>query len=273
VRESTASRVAARHRRLRVALYAALALMMWPLGAHAQDRFEIQVYDSQIAPPGGVGLEVHVNHVAAGTHDVENGEAPTDRQTHLTFEPHLGLTPWCELGAYFQAGFDADGTARWAGFKGRFKARLPRRYARDIIGLAVNLELSDVPARYESNVLGSEIRPVIDFAWRRLYASINPILDIDLEGKLAGRPQLQPAAKVAITAMPNLAFGLEYYSAFGAVTGFSPLSQQTHQLYAVVDVAHVISPKLAVDVNFGAGYNLADNGDRWVVKAIVGIGR
>jgi hypothetical protein len=250
-----------------------VAVGCWPAVARAQDRFEIQVYDAEVAPPGGVGLELHINHVAAGTKDVENGEAPTNHQTHLTFEPHLGLTPWCELGAYFQAGFDADGTAHWGGFKGRFKVRLPRRYARNVIGLAVNFEIADVPARYESNVLGSEIRPIIDFAWKRLYAAINPIVDLDLEGKQAGRPQLQPAAKVTMSAMPGLAFGVEYYSAFGPVTQFLPASQQTHQLYAIVDIVHAISPKLIVDVNFGAGYNLADNGDRWVVKAIVGIGR
>jgi hypothetical protein len=258
---------------MRAALSVLIFFVLLPATARAQDRFEIQVYDAAVAPPGGVGLEVHINHVAAGTKDVENGEAPTNRQTHLTFEPHLGLAPWCELGAYFQAGFDADGTAHWAGFKGRFKVRLPRRYAHNLIGLAMNFEVSDVPARYEANVLGGEIRPVIDFEWNRLYASINPIVGLDLQGAQAGRPQLQPAAKVAVTAMQGLAFGVEYYSAFGPVTQFLPLSQQTHQLYAVVDIVHAISPKLIVDVNFGAGYNLADNGDRWVVKAIVGIGR
>jgi hypothetical protein len=254
---------------------AALVLaLLAPATARAQDRFEIQVYDAETAPPAGFGLETHINHVAAGTTQPSpDGEAATDQQTHLTFEPHLGICRWCELGAYFQYGFDGDGSGRWAGFKGRFKMRLPRRYARGLIGLALNVELSVVPARYEANVLGSELRPIIDVRWKRLYASLNPIIDIDLRGAIAGRPQLQPAAKLAVAAGYGLAFGLEYYGAYGPVTGFYGVGEQTHRLFAVIDLVHEISARLGFDVNFGVGYNLADNGDRWVVKAIVGVGR
>jgi hypothetical protein len=258
---------------MRTAPLLVAALSLLSTRARAQDRFEIQVYDSETAPAGGFGLETHVNHVAAGTSTAVDGEAPSEHQTHLTFEPHLGLTPWCELGAYFQLGFDADGSGHWAGFKGRFKARLPRRYLRGLFGFALNGEISVIPARYEINVLGSELRPIVDLAWRRLYASLNPIIDVDLLGPYAGRPQLEPAATVTVAATRALAFGVEYYAAFGPVTHFAATSGQTHLLFAVVNVLHAISPKLEVAANFGVGYNLADNGERWVVKAIVGIGR
>src|SRR5690349_15975047 len=210
-----------------------LALMATATTARAQDRFEIQVYDADTAPPAGVGVETHVNHTAAGTTQAApDGEAATEHQTHLTFEPHVGVAGWCELGAYFQFEFDADGTARWAGFKGRLKARLPRRYVHELLGLALNVELSVIPARFEPNVLGSELRPIIDVRWRWLYASLNPIVGFDLMGVQAGRPQLEPAAKVAFTAVEGLAFGLEYYSALGPVTEFYPVTQQTHRLFA-----------------------------------------
>jgi hypothetical protein len=253
---------------------AALALLGLAAPARAQDRFEIQVYDADTAPPTAFGLETHINHVAAGTTAPSpDGEAATDHQTHLTFEPHLGVCRWCELGAYFQFGFDSDGSGHWAGFKGRFKTRLPRRYAHELIGLALNVEISVVPARYEANVLGGELRPIIDVRWRRLYASLNPIIGFDLMGPDAARPQLEPAAKIAVTAMPGLSFGAEYYSAYGPITHPFAAGDETHRLFAVVDLIRELSERLAVDVNFGVGYNLVAAGDRWVVKAIVAIGR
>src|SRR6266568_4397187 len=76
---------------------AVLLLALAAAEARAQDRFEIQVYDAQTAPPGGFGLETHLNHVFA---DVD--------ETHLTFEPHLGVAPWLEVGGYFQTAVRAE---------------------------------------------------------------------------------------------------------------------------------------------------------------------
>jgi hypothetical protein len=242
--------------------------------AHAQDRFEIQVYDSLTAPPGAFGLETHVNHIISGTTQAAvDGEQPSDGLTHLTLEPHVGVTSWSEVGAYVQFAMDPSGDGHWGGFKLRYKMRLPRRYAHGLIGLALNVELSVVPSRYEANVYGSELRPIFDILWRRLYFAINPIIDIDLAGAYAGRPQLQPAFKASVAALPSLLFfGLEYYTNFGPVTSFLSAAQQTHRLFAVVDVAHLISPRLNFDLNFGVGYNLTGNGDRWVIKGIIGLG-
>jgi hypothetical protein len=242
--------------------------------AYAQDRFEIQVYDVETAPRGGVVLETHVNVMSASTAaSAVSNDAPSGRQTHLTFEPHVGLARWCELGAYLQAAFDPDGVARWGGFKGRFKMRLPHRYVHGVIGLALNVELSVVPARYESNVYGSELRPIVEFAYRRLYASINPILSIDLAGTEKGRPQLEPAAKLAVVAAAGVSVGAEYYAGLGAITGFLALAQQTHRLFAVIDVTREITKRFGVSVNFGVGADLIGSGDRLIVKTIVGIGR
>lgn len=242
--------------------------------ARAQDCFDIQVYDSETAPPGGVGLETHINHVFDGTTQAAlDGELPTDGQTHLTLEPHIGVTRWSELGAYIQFVLDSEGDGHWGGFKLRYKMRLPRRFAHGIIGLALNVELSVVPQTYEANVYGSELRPIFDVTWRRFYFAINPIVDIDFAGAFAGRPQLQPALKASVAALPSLLyFGVEYYTNFGPITGFLPAAEQTHRLFAVVDVAHPITPRLGLAVNFGVGYNLTGNGDRWVVKGIIGLG-
>ncbi len=241
--------------------------------ALAQDRFEIQVYDAEIAPPGGVGVELHYNTVADGTSQPSaDGELATNHLTHLTLEPHVGIASWCELGGYLQAAVLPDGSLRYAGVKLRWKMRIPHRFAGGLIGLALNLELSIVPAAFEANVYGSELRPVIDVRWKRLYFALNPIIGFDLGGAQAGRPQIQPAFKFSVTVNSALALGIEYYAAFGPVTAVTPAAEQVHRLFAVLDVFHRVSQHLDFDLNAGVGYNLTGSGDRWVAKAIFGLG-
>ena len=83
--------------------------------AAAQDRFEIQVYDSEIAAPGSFGVEVHLNTVASGTQQVAGPERPTDHLSHFTLEPHLGATSWLEVGAYVQSAGTAEGQLEYGG--------------------------------------------------------------------------------------------------------------------------------------------------------------
>src|SRR5262249_37592255 len=154
--------------RVRAACVVALVLMAAP--ARAQDRFEIQVYNSETAPPGDFGVEHHINVIAQGRTTVVDGELPTDRVLHLTFEPHIGLAVWCGAGASLQPAVRPDVTFDYAGVKLRYKARIPRRL-RGLVGLALNLELSSVPEIYEATRLGAEVRPIIDVQWKRLWAS------------------------------------------------------------------------------------------------------
>jgi hypothetical protein len=170
--------------------------------ARAQDAFEIQVYDSDTAARLEPGIEVHLNTAA---------------ETHATFEPHLGLTDWLELGGYFQTAVSSERGLDYAGVKLRLKARLPQKLWHDRVGLALNGELSTVPARYEPNMWGSELRPIVDVTAGVLYASFNPIVTVDLAGDLAGRPQLEPAAKLALRATERMSLGIEAYTALGPI--------------------------------------------------------
>ena len=138
--------------RAAAAIAVAVALGL-PAVAHAQDAFEVQVYDTLTAPRGEAGLEMHLNQHAI--------DGATD-ETHLTFEPHYGLADWAELGGYFQTAVTAAGDLAYAGVKLRLKLRRPHRMWDDRIGLAINGELSAVPSRFEPQVWGSEIRPILD---------------------------------------------------------------------------------------------------------------
>ena len=222
--------------------------------AWAQDEFEIQVYDVEVALRGEVGLETHVNqHLIDAAPD----------ETHVTFEPHYGLTDWAELGGYFQTALSTTGDLAYAGVKLRLKLRWPRRVWEDRLGLAVNGEVSVVPARFEPNEWGSEIRPIIDLEIGRLYASINPIVTTDLHGSLAGHPQLEPAAKLTVKARTTLAIGVEAYGAFGPVDDLG--SEDVTRVFGVVDLTGSWW-----DLNLGAGWAWGTT-DHPIAKLIFGV--
>jgi hypothetical protein len=222
--------------------------------AHAQDAFEIQVYDTATAERGESELELHMNqHVIAGA----AGE------THLTLEPHYGLAAWAELGGYFQTAVTTTGDLAYAGVKLRLKLRRPHRVWDDRIGLAINGELSAVPSRFEPQVWGGEVRPIIDLTVGRLYAAFNPILSVELRGEVAGHPQLEPAAKLTAKLAADVAVGVEAYGAFGPIDDLG--SEHASRLLGVVDVTGGWW-----DVNLGGGYGWGSP-DHVVAKLIVGI--
>lgn len=245
----------------------ALAILVlvcgWARVAAAQDAFEIQVYDSQTADPGDFGLEVHLNYVASGVTTPSETELPSDRVAHLTLEPHVGLASWCEAGAYFQTALRPDGSFDYAGVKLRLKTRVPHKVARGLVGLALNFELSAVPRTYEAAGLGGELRPIIDVAWKRLYASVNPIVTVGFFGADAGHPQLEPAATVLVSLVEGWAMGVEYYGAYGPIDRPLPAGAEVHRLFVVSTMSYKW-----FGLHVGGGYGFGA-GDKWIAKAIL----
>jgi hypothetical protein len=233
---------------------AAVAILGVPGLARAQDAFEVQVYDSATAERGEAGIELHLNqHAIAGAAD----------ETHLTFEPHYGLAAWAELGGYFQTAATTGGDLAYAGVKLRLKLRRPQRMWNDRIGLAINSELSAVPSRFEPEVWGGELRPILDLTSGPIYASINPILAFELRGELAGHPQLEPAAKLTFKLSEGIAVGGEAYGAFGPLDDLG--SERASRVFGVLDLSGAWW-----DVDLGAGYGWGST-DRVVAKLILGL--
>ena len=230
------------------------AVLAFPAIAGAQDAFEVQVYDAATAQRGETGLELHLNH-----HTID-GAAD---ETHLTFEPHYGLTAWAELGGYFQTALTTSGDLAYAGVKLRLKLRRPERAWNDRIGLAINGELSAVPSRFEADVWGGELRPIVDLIAGRVYASINPILAFTLRGEEAGHPQLEPAAQLTVKLSETVAVGGEAYGAFGPIDDLG--SEHASRAFGVVDISGSWW-----DLNLGVGYGWGSP-DHVVAKLIVGI--
>lgn len=247
-----------------VALLAA-GLMLPSAAARAADPFEIQVYDGTADPPGVPGLELHVNHVENGV-NAPPPAAPADGVTHFTLEPSLGITPWWELGAYLQTALRADGTFDYAGVKLRTKFVTPPDFYPHV-RLGVNVELAWLPAAYDPDRWGGEVRPIAAWEDRRWLLAVNPIVGTPLAGAGArSGPTFEPAALALWKARGVIAAGLEYYASLGPIGGFHAARDQEHYLFEVVNLLAV--ERLEVNVGVGEGLTSGSNG--WVVKTIVG---
>ncbi len=243
VREREEARV--RHLGLVVALVATSSV--------AQDAYEIQVYNSDVAAKGVFGLELHANHVAKGA---------SAGVSHLTLEPHVGLASWCEVGGYFQTILSADGHYDFAGVKARLKVRWPERLG-GVLGLSLNTELSfgGFPA---TEGAATELRPIIDADFEHLYLSFNPIVELELSGQSGGRYSLEPAAKVGVKVIPALMLGAEYFGAFAPDLVGGPVKQSAQRLFGVVDAEWKLG-RTAFEVNAGVGYGFVGD-EKIIVK-------
>jgi hypothetical protein len=234
--------------------------------ARAVDPFEIQVYDATANAPGVPGLELHVNHVAIGLGTANAPELPQNGQTHFTLEPSIGLTPFWELGGYFQTSLRADGHFDYAGVKLRSKFVTPPRW-QPHLRVGVNLELSLLPETYDRNRWGIEVRPIA--AWENAHwlFAFNPIADTSLAGPDSSRgPFFEPALMAKWKLLERVMFGVEYYGSFGPIASPLPWSAEEQYLYEAVDLIGVAHLELNVAV--GEGLTAASNA--FVVKTIVG---
>ncbi len=232
------------------------------------DPWEIQVYNGTANPPGYMGLEVHMNHVASGPKKDDGPERAPDGRSHLTLEPSLGITPWWELGMYLQAAKRKTGELDYAGLKIRSKLVTPPKW-HEHLRLGVNLELSSLPIAYDKNHLGCEVRPIV--AWENdwfMFAA-NPNVNTALANAGAKEgPAFEPAATVVYKSTAGVGFGLEYYAAFGPFANLAPLREQEHYIY---EVFHLLSEDdLELSAGVGEGFTEASN--KLVFKIIVGYG-
>jgi hypothetical protein len=251
----------------RTALVAAALLSGSVRTAAAADPFEIQVYDGTANPVAVPGLELHLNEWATGHREGMPPQLPLHGQFHATFEPSFGVTPFWELGAYLQMAVRTDdgSGADWAGVKLRSKFVTPPPW-HPHLRLGLNLEVSYLPATYDADRWGSEIRPIVAWHSESWLLAFNPILDQSLAGAGASAgPSFEPAAKVARTVGP-VAFGLEYYGSIGPIAAPLPWAGQEHYLFEVVDLVGI--DRLEVNAGVGEGLTAASAGV--VFKAIIG---
>jgi hypothetical protein len=260
------------HDRSRVALAAALAV--WALPAAALDRFEIQVYEEDLNPPGHFGLELHSNFTARGERTpAYPGEIPPYHTARFTLEPAYGVTSWLEVGAYLLTFIAPAEGLQFGGVKGRVKMVAPRFLGENTF-LGLNVELGHVPLAVEQDAWATEFRPFLGYSDGWVLLDVNPILGATLTGKDQFRVDFEPAAKVTVNTQLGFSVGVEYYAELGFVDAILPLSEQPHYLLGVVDLTPPRgAPSSSWEVNVAIGGGITGAADQQlIVKTIIGRG-
>jgi len=246
---------------------AATILLSGAAIAHAQGNYEIQVYGSEMTPKGVTMVEMHNNFTAKGSKGGP-GEYPTHHAQHETLEVTHGFTDFFECAMYQFTSIQPDGSWKWVGTHVRPRFGLPESVAKKLpVGLSLSQEIGYQRAPFDADTWTWELRPIIDKKTGKLYASFNPTLEKSFHGP--GKDlgwQFSPNVKVAYDVTKKVAFGLEYYGAYGPWTSWDPV-RATEQLFIP---AFDIDFGKRWEFNAGIGIGVTGATDHLIVKTIVG---
>ena len=226
---------------------------------------EIQVYDANIAEPGILNLMIHMNFTPIGrTTPAFPGSIIANDSFQTTAEFGYGVTPWFEQGLYLPVttpystnkGTTADG----------FKIRelFVRPHDEDhTFFYGINFEFSFNRRYWEERTFTSEIRPIVGLHLKPWDIIFNPILDNEYYGGVRNL-QFNPATRVAYNFNDRWAVAAEEYDGFGTLRDFVPVSQQFHEVWAVMDHNNKM-----VNIEAGVGVGYTAGGDRLTFKLML----
>jgi hypothetical protein len=241
-------------------------LIFCTLSATAQDNYEIQVYGSDMVAPAHTMVELHSNFTVEGSKTVVDGVQPTNHAMHETVEITQGFSDWFETGFYIFTTIQPKGGWEWVGDHIRPRVRVPESWHWPV-SVSLSNEIGYQRHAFSADTWTWEIRPIVDRKLGRWYWSFNPTLDRSWHGPGVNKGvEFSPNAKFSFDFTKRIAGGLEYYAAYGPVTGFDPLRDQEQQILPAIDVD--FGPQW--EFNFGVGVGVTHSTDHLLVKCIVG---
>jgi hypothetical protein len=235
---------------------------LWPATARAQTD-EIQVYTGELAPVGIFNLTWHNNYTPSGIKTPAfPGAIVSDHSLNGVTEWALGVTPWFEAGLYLPLySYDKNRGGTLNGWKLRTLFAVPDAAHRTFV-YGVNFEFSFNSKHWDSSSFTSEIRPIIGWHLGQWDVIINPILDTAYDG--VKNLDFAPSARLAYNFSDKWAVAAEHYADFGPIRKFLPGSEQSHQLYAVMDYSGE-----PFDIEAGVGFGLTNASDHLTLKLIL----
>jgi hypothetical protein len=242
---------------------AGLLLALAALGLAGPSRAqtdEIQVYNAQIAAPGTFNLTLHDNYTPEGrlTPAFPGGLTPNHTLNGVP-EFAYGVTDWFEAGLYLPLySLPGDSHFQLNGFKLRALFVDPHAADKPFF-YGVNFEFSFNEKHWDPHTYTSEIRPIIGWRFGKVDLIFNPILDNSYVG--LSHLDFAPETRLDYNFSPIWAVALEEYDDFGELRRFNTVSQQSHQLFWVVDYNGK-----PVNVEFGAGIGMTSGSDGLVLK-------
>lgn len=252
-------------RLLILTLFLAAIAVFAPL-ARSQDNYEIQVYGSETVAPRSTMVEIHSNFTVDGSKTVQDGMLPTNHAEHETLELTQGINEWSEVGFYVFTSIQPNDGWQWVGDHIRPRVRAPESWHWPV-GVSLSTEIGYQRAAFSPDTWTWEIRPIIDKKIGPWYLSFNPALDRSFHGPSVNHGvTFSPNVKVSYDFTKKIAGGLEYYAAYGSITGFDALRDQQQQFFPSIDID--FAPEW--EFNFGVGVGTTRSTDHLIVKCIVG---
>ncbi len=187
--------------------------------AHAQDPFEIQVFEYDPLPRGAFTYEAHTNYVAE------------QQQVHLSSEVTAGLTDGIRAGLVVLTGSGPGMGMQYAGFR-----VLPHFYAPPSWRLPLNLgfvpEFSFERAGFDEDTRYVELRGIVEKHVGRLQLDGNAVFQHALSGSSWDHGwKLEPSGRIGWKAWRTITPSVEYYGSLGPIAHFLPARQQIEVLF------------------------------------------
>ncbi|MGA2186474.1 MAG: hypothetical protein ABSH47_25945 [Bryobacteraceae bacterium] len=228
----------------------------------AQDPFEIHVYEYEPQTLGEYSLEAHLNLTAQGTAERDGTLLPTERQTHLTLEPTVGLSENFAVGFMFLSAWQPGNSPQFAGWR-----VLPHFYApkswRLPVRLAFVAEFSFQNVRYEENSRRVELRPILDREFSRWQVVFNPVFERALHGPGTEHGWNFEPALLLRWKRARFSPSLEYYGEIESINVPPRAQPEVHQLFVGGDWR--VNDGFVV--NMGTGFDLGNRGPGIVLKS------
>jgi hypothetical protein len=225
---------------------------------------EIQVYDGGLAAPGVFNLTLHNNFTPKGLQTPAfPGANLSDKSLNGVPEWALGVTDWFEAGLYMPLySIDKNHHAGTLdGFKLRALFAVPHADNRRFF-YGANFEFSINTKHWDDKRYTSEVRPIIGWHLHTLDVIFNPIVDTSYDG--LKNLDFAPSTRIAYNLPRMWAVAVEEYDDFGPIHHFHAASDQSHQVFGVVDHTSRV-----LDVEAGMGFGLTDGSDRFQLKLIL----
>jgi len=127
----------------------------------------------------------------------------------------------------------------------------------------VNFEFSINYHYWEPRRVSSEVRPIVGAHLHPLDIIFNPIVDTDYKGGF-GSLQFVPATRVTYNLNDKWAVSAEEYSDFGPLRHFVPVSDQFHEVWAVLNHTGKV-----VNIETGVGVGVTGGADKLTFKLMV----
>jgi hypothetical protein len=243
-----------------------LILLGGGAGLRAQGNYEVQVYGSDLVAPKVTMVELHSNFTAEGTKGVIDGVLPTNHAEHETVEITHGFNEWFECGFYIFTSIQPNDGWMYVGSHIRPRFSVPERYHLPV-GLSISNEIGWQRPNFSLDTWTWEIRPIVDKKIGKWYLDFNPTIDKSLHGPEEKRGfEFSPNFKFSYDVTRKVAAGVEYYGAYGPITGFDPLHDQQQQIVPAVDIDFGKN----WEFNFGVGVGATAGTDHLLIKAILG---